>query len=141
MPSSETPTDQNSPAPFDLSQGRNMLAIPGPSIMPDAVMAAMARPIQNIYEGEVADLCWSLVGDLPKVVRTEGEAFTAIGNGYGAWEMVRVRAYVCCVCARVCACVGWRVRLRFCGCRPGLCGRARSCGGALSCNGERGAVL
>ncbi len=64
-----------------------MLAIPGPSIMPDAVMAAMARPIQNIYEGEVADLCWSLIGDLPKVVRTEGEAFTAIGNGHGAWEM------------------------------------------------------
>ncbi len=64
-----------------------MLAMPGPSIVPDAVLAAMARPIKNIYDGEVADLSWSLVADLPKIVRTEGEAFTAIGNGHGAWEM------------------------------------------------------
>ncbi len=64
-----------------------MLAIPGPSIMPDAVLAAMGRPITNIYDGEVAELSWALVEDLPKVVRTEGHGFTAIGNGHGAWEM------------------------------------------------------
>ncbi len=87
MPSSELAISSNPPALFDLSQGRNMLAIPGPSIMPDTVMAAMARPVQNIYEGEVADLSWSLIADLPKVVGTDGHAFTAIGNGHGAWEM------------------------------------------------------
>lgn len=64
-----------------------MLAIPGPSIFPDAVLAAMARPVQNIYDGEVVDLSWSMIADLPKIVRTEGEVFTAIGNGHAAWEM------------------------------------------------------
>ncbi|MEZ5227854.1 MAG: hypothetical protein R2710_14615 [Acidimicrobiales bacterium] len=28
-------------------------------------------------------MSWSLVADLPKVVRTEGHGFVAIGNGHG----------------------------------------------------------
>ncbi len=73
-----------------LRQGRNQLAIPGPSVIPDAVLAAMARPIVNIYADEVAELCFSMIDDLPKVVRTDGEAFVAMSNGHGAWEMAVV---------------------------------------------------
>ncbi len=73
-----------------LRQGRNQLAIPGPSVMPEPVLAAMARPIVNIYADEVAELCFSMIDDLPKVVRTEGEAFVGMSNGHGAWEMALV---------------------------------------------------
>ena len=37
-----------------LSRGRDILAIPGPSIIPDRVLAAMHRPAPNIYEGELS---------------------------------------------------------------------------------------
>jgi alanine-glyoxylate transaminase/serine-glyoxylate transaminase/serine-pyruvate transaminase len=33
-----------------LSRGRDILAIPGPSIIPDRVLNAMHRPAPNIYE-------------------------------------------------------------------------------------------
>ncbi len=36
-----------------LSRGRDILAIPGPSIIPDRVLRAMHRPAPNIYEGEL----------------------------------------------------------------------------------------
>ena len=34
-----------------LANGRPYLAIPGPSVMPDRVLAAMHRPSPNIYAG------------------------------------------------------------------------------------------
>jgi alanine-glyoxylate transaminase/serine-glyoxylate transaminase/serine-pyruvate transaminase len=46
--------------------------------------------VTNIYAGEVADLCYSMVADLPRVVRTTGHAFVGIANGHGAWEMALV---------------------------------------------------
>ncbi len=64
-----------------------MVAIPGPSIMPDRVIAAMQRPMPNIYEGPLVDLSNSLFADLPGIARTEGKAFTVIGNGHAAWQM------------------------------------------------------
>ena len=36
-----------------LAHGREVLAIPGPSIMPDRVLQAMHRGSPNIYEGEL----------------------------------------------------------------------------------------
>ncbi len=83
----QSSSDTGSDKTFSLRQGRNMLAIPGPSVMPETVLAAMGRPVQNIYSGEVEELSFSLVADLPRIVRTEGEAFVAISNGHGAWEM------------------------------------------------------
>lgn len=70
-----------------LAQGVPMLAIPGPTVVPDAVLAAMARPMQNIYAGEITDLSTSIVADLPQLLRTRNEAFIAIGNGHGGWDM------------------------------------------------------
>ncbi|MDA3040031.1 MAG: aminotransferase class V-fold PLP-dependent enzyme [Actinomycetota bacterium] len=70
-----------------LQWGRPMVAIPGPSIMPDQVLAAMQRPMVNIYAGELVDVTHSVLNDLKLVARTEGNPFIAIANGHGAWEM------------------------------------------------------
>ena len=71
---------------MSLSQGRAYLAIPGPSVMPDAVLRAMHRASPNIYEGELHDLTASLVPDLKDVAMTDGNVAIYIGNGHAAWE-------------------------------------------------------
>ncbi|MXQ07913.1 aminotransferase class V-fold PLP-dependent enzyme [Alphaproteobacteria bacterium GH1-50] len=69
-----------------LSQGRPYLATPGPSVIPDRVLAAMHRPAPNIYEGELVEMVPGLIRDLKKVARTDGHAAIYIANGHGAWE-------------------------------------------------------
>src|SRR6056297_2359556 len=69
-----------------LSQGRPYLAIPGPSVMPDAVLRAMHRASPNIYEGHLIDLTAGLIPDLQRVARTQGHVAIYISNGHGAWE-------------------------------------------------------
>ena len=66
--------------------GREYLAIPGPSVMPDAVLSAMHRPAPNIYAGELIDISASLIPDLRRVARTDGHVAIYIGNGHAAWE-------------------------------------------------------
>lgn len=73
-------------ANISLSQGRAYTAIPGPSVIPDAVLQAMHRPAPNIYAGEIVDLTHSLIPDLAKVARTSGKTAIYIGNGHAAWE-------------------------------------------------------
>jgi alanine-glyoxylate transaminase / serine-glyoxylate transaminase / serine-pyruvate transaminase len=69
-----------------LSNGRQTLAIPGPSIMPDRVLNAMHRAAPNIYKGELIDMTRSLIPDLKAVARTAHQATIYIGNGHAAWE-------------------------------------------------------
>jgi len=64
-----------------------MVAIPGPSVVPDRVLSAMHRAMPNIYEGELIDVSLSVLEDLAGLVRTAGTAFVAVANGHGAWEM------------------------------------------------------
>ena len=71
---------------MSLKNGRSYLAIPGPSIMPDAVLQAMHRASPNIYAGELIDLTDSLIPDLKMVAQTKGYAAIYIGNGHAAWE-------------------------------------------------------
>ncbi|GHG91785.1 pyridoxal-phosphate-dependent aminotransferase family protein [Pseudodonghicola xiamenensis] len=71
---------------FSLAQGREYLAIPGPSVMPDAVLQAMQRPAPNIYEGPLVDMVAGLIPDLKRVARTAHNAAIYICNGHGAWE-------------------------------------------------------
>ncbi|WP_370402197.1 pyridoxal-phosphate-dependent aminotransferase family protein [Sulfitobacter sp. JB4-11] len=66
--------------------GRHYLAIPGPSVMPDAVLQSMHRAAPNIYAGEVVDMMPSLVADLKRVARTDQHVAIYIGNGHAAWE-------------------------------------------------------
>jgi len=69
-----------------LAQGRSYLAIPGPSVMPDAVLQAMHRPSPNIYAGELVDMTETIIPDLKRVARTTHQVAIYICNGHGAWE-------------------------------------------------------
>ncbi len=69
-----------------LAQGRGYLAIPGPSVVPEAVLRAMHRGAPNIYEGELIEMTHGLFPDLKRVARTGGHAAIYICNGHGAWE-------------------------------------------------------
>jgi alanine-glyoxylate transaminase/serine-glyoxylate transaminase/serine-pyruvate transaminase len=69
-----------------LAQGRSYLAIPGPSVMPDAVLAAMHRAAPNIYDGPLIDMMPGLMADLRRVARTKHHVAMYIGNGHAAWE-------------------------------------------------------
>lgn len=69
-----------------LSNGRHMLAIPGPSIMPDRVLQAMHRPAPNIYSGLMEEITYSVIADLKRVACTKGDVAIYISNGHGVWE-------------------------------------------------------
>ena len=54
---------------MSLSNGRPYLAIPGPSVIPDAVLQAMHCPSPNIYEGDLVKVTESLFPDLKYVAK------------------------------------------------------------------------
>ncbi len=70
----------------NLSSGQSYLAIPGPSVMPEAVLQAMHRSAPNIYAGELPDMLPGIVADLRRVARTNGHVAIYIGNGHATWE-------------------------------------------------------
>lgn len=78
---------------MNLSQGRSYLAIPGPSVMPDRVLAAMHRASPNIYDGPLHDLTASVFADLRRVARTTGHVAIYIANGHGAWEAANTNLF------------------------------------------------
>ncbi|MBV8512676.1 MAG: aminotransferase class V-fold PLP-dependent enzyme [Xanthobacteraceae bacterium] len=66
--------------------GRQLLAIPGPTNIPDEVLQAMHRPAVDIYAGPLIALTDSLLQDLVKLFATAGRSYIYIANGHGAWE-------------------------------------------------------
>src|ERR1700731_4868952 len=72
--------------PMTLRGGREFLAIPGPTTVPDEVLQAMHRPAVDIYSGPLIALTDSLFADLAKLFRTAGRTYVYIANGHGAWE-------------------------------------------------------
>jgi alanine-glyoxylate transaminase/serine-glyoxylate transaminase/serine-pyruvate transaminase len=68
--------------------GREFLALPGPTTMPDEVLQAMHRPALDIYSDEMVNLTDSLLADLSKLFATKGHSYIYIANGHGAWEAV-----------------------------------------------------
>jgi alanine-glyoxylate transaminase/serine-glyoxylate transaminase/serine-pyruvate transaminase len=66
--------------------GREFLAIPGPTTMPDEVLRAMHRPAVDIYSGALLALTDSLLRDIARVFNTTGRAYIYSANGHGAWE-------------------------------------------------------
>ena len=73
-------------ATVSLRHGRDYLAIPGPSVVPDDVLRAMHRAAPNIYEGELHDMTRGIVADLKRVAGTGHHVAMYIANGHGAWE-------------------------------------------------------
>src|SRR5271170_4716032 len=68
--------------------GREFLAIPGPTNMPDEVLRAMHRPALDIYSEEMVQLTDGLLRDLSRLFATKGKSYIYIANGHGAWEAV-----------------------------------------------------
>src|SRR6201995_3522145 len=68
--------------------GREFLAIPGPTTMPDEVLRAMHRPALDIYSDAMVELTDSLLRDLSLLFATKGRSYIYIANGHGAWEAV-----------------------------------------------------
>ena len=66
--------------------GREFLAIPGPTTMPDEVLRAMHRPALDIYSDQMIKLTESLLGDISSLFATKGHSYIYISNGHGAWE-------------------------------------------------------
>ena len=71
---------------MSLAFGRDILSIPGPSMIPDRVLQAMHRPAPNIYEGDLIDLTYRIKDDLKTVAGTRSQALIYIANGHGGWE-------------------------------------------------------
>ena len=96
---------------MSLANGRAYLAIPGPSVIPDAVLRSMHRASPNIYEGELHDLTDSLIPDLKAVAMTKQNVAIYIGNGHAAWEAalsnVLCEGGTVLVLAAGLFCIGW----------------------------------
>lgn len=71
---------------MSLAQGRTYLAIPGPSVMPDRVLAAMHRAAPNIYEGDIVTMTRGIIADLRRVALSSSHVAIYISNGHGVWE-------------------------------------------------------
>jgi len=69
-----------------LTFGRDHMAIPGPSVMPERVLRAMQRSAPNIYAGELVDITASIKADLKQLAGCSGDLAIYIGNGHAAWE-------------------------------------------------------
>jgi alanine-glyoxylate transaminase/serine-glyoxylate transaminase/serine-pyruvate transaminase len=68
--------------------GREFLALPGPTTMPDEVLQAMHRPALDIYSDQMINLTDGLLRDLSRLFATKGQSYIYIANGHGAWEAV-----------------------------------------------------
>jgi alanine-glyoxylate transaminase / serine-glyoxylate transaminase / serine-pyruvate transaminase len=69
-----------------LRHGRELLAMPGPTTVPDAVLAAMHRPAIDIYAGELLDTTERCHANLRTVFQTQHHVYIYAANGHGAWE-------------------------------------------------------
>jgi len=69
-----------------VAKGREFLSIPGPTNVPDAVLAAMQRPAIDIYSGEMVGITDSCLADLKELFRTRGRTYIYAANGHGGWE-------------------------------------------------------
>lgn len=69
-----------------VSNGRDFLAIPGPTVVPDQVLSAMHRPAIDIYSGPLVATTESCLADLKRLFCTQGDAYIYAANGHGAWE-------------------------------------------------------
>lgn len=76
-----------------LSHGRPYLAIPGPSVMPDRVLAAMHKGSPNIYAGGLHDMVATLWPDLRRVAGTTANVALYIGNGHATWEAANANLF------------------------------------------------
>jgi alanine-glyoxylate transaminase / serine-glyoxylate transaminase / serine-pyruvate transaminase len=80
-------------APVSVRHGREFLSIPGPTTVPDEVLAAMHRPAVDIYAGPLVGITESCLEDLRRLFRTKGRTYIYAANGHGAWEATLVNLF------------------------------------------------
>jgi alanine-glyoxylate transaminase / serine-glyoxylate transaminase / serine-pyruvate transaminase len=67
--------------------GRNFLFVPGPTNVPDRVLRAMHRAMEDHRSSDFPGLATSVLEDLGKIFKTtSGQAFLFPSSGTGAWE-------------------------------------------------------
>jgi alanine-glyoxylate transaminase/serine-glyoxylate transaminase/serine-pyruvate transaminase len=66
--------------------GREFLAIPGPTTIPDEVLRAMHRPATDIYSPAMVGMTMKLQADISRLFGSSGQTYIYIANGHGAWE-------------------------------------------------------
>ena len=67
--------------------GRNFLFVPGPTNVPDRVLRAMQRPMEDHRSSDFPSLALPLFENLKKIFKTStGQAFIFPASGTGAWE-------------------------------------------------------
>ena len=71
---------------MSVRSGREIMAVPGPTILPDEVLCAMHRQAIDIYSGPLLAITDSLFADLRRLFVTNGRCYVYIANGHGAWE-------------------------------------------------------
>ncbi|PTM42700.1 aminotransferase class V-fold PLP-dependent enzyme [Bosea sp. 124] len=71
---------------MSVANGRHILAMPGPTNIPDRVLQAMMRPAEELSSQAIVGLTESILVDLKRIFRTEGETFVYAANGHGGWE-------------------------------------------------------
>lgn len=69
-----------------VAAGRQFLAIPGPTTVPDSVLQAMMQPAVDIYSGPLVQLTDRCLTDLARLFDTQGQCFIYAANGHGSWE-------------------------------------------------------
>jgi len=75
---------------MSVRHGREFLAIPGPTTVPDAVLNAMHQPAVDIYSGKLLGVTESCLADLKTLFQTTGDTYIYAANGHGAWEAALV---------------------------------------------------
>ena len=67
--------------------GRNFLFVPGPTNVPDRVLRAMHRPMEDHRSSDFPALAAPIFEELKKVFKTtSGQPFIFPASGTGAWE-------------------------------------------------------
>ncbi|MDQ7775066.1 MAG: aminotransferase class V-fold PLP-dependent enzyme [Paracoccus aminovorans] len=78
---------------MSFAQGRAVLAIPGPSPVPDRVLRAMHRAAPDIYGAELAALNRSVIAGLRRLAGSTGHVAPYIGNGHAGWEAANLNLF------------------------------------------------
>ncbi|HVA12570.1 MAG TPA: aminotransferase class V-fold PLP-dependent enzyme [Stellaceae bacterium] len=69
-----------------LKRGRHFLHVPGPSNVPDRVLAAMSHPVIDHRSQEFFDLVKHICAGMRRIFRTAGPVAIYPSSGTGAWE-------------------------------------------------------
>jgi alanine-glyoxylate transaminase / serine-glyoxylate transaminase / serine-pyruvate transaminase len=71
---------------MSVRAGREVLAVPGPTNIPNQVLQAMHRPAVELYSKPLIALTDTLLHDISRLFGTAARSYIYIANGHGAWE-------------------------------------------------------